>query len=306
MEESLQLGIPTYWADVKSLAVSSQKGPFLKAQKLLSVKTGRNATAFRFASEVSISPAEFDRIVYRTDPPVDLAYLHPLQMIASAIEATPRKRGRAKPELVNSAETLFWANEKFESWAIGQKATPDFLISSREKDLLAYGKKWKQVVLKPLENAQSKGVELLRFDTPEERVRSGRLLKTATHEFSRGVLLQEYLPEILKGETRLWFINGTLLRWVRKKPKTGEFRVNMDQGGFLEECSLTSVEKQRARQIGKFLTQKRIRMAAVDLIAGKITDFNITSPGLLSLMEETLQDNLARPVLEGLQKDWNK
>jgi hypothetical protein len=48
------------------------------------------------------------------------------------------------------------------------------------------------------------------------------------------------------------------------------------------------------------LRKHRIRLAAVDWIAGKITDFNITSPGLIVAMEKLLQRDLASQIVRRL------
>jgi len=297
------MGIPTYWCDVRSISISNDTGPHLTAKKLIAVKPGRASHGFKFAEERIQRPRDFDRLIYRTDPPVDLSYLHPLQILTSACLAVPSSSKR-KPELINRPETLYWANEKFESWVLGTQSTPRFLITQNVDALMHFGSTLKKAVLKPLETAQSQGVELLSFTTAKNKKNAQALLLAGTHQETRPILLQEYLPQIHNGETRLWFVNGKLLAWVRKKPRKGEFRVNMDEGGFLEPCDLSHPERKVATRLERYLTDRKVRMAAIDLIAGKITDFNITSPGLLSVMEDTLKTNLARHVILGLSKRW--
>lgn len=76
----------------------------------------------------------------------------------------------------------------------------------------------------------------------------------------------------------------------------------MDQGGTLAPHRLASSERRAADQIGKVLRTKGIRLAAVDLIEGKVTDTNFTSPGLLALMEGVLSENLSKPVIQALAR----
>ena len=59
-------------------------------------------------------------------------------------------------------------------------------------------------------------------------------------------------------------------------------------------------QQQIAKQIGAHLKQQEIRLAAVDVIAGWVTDFNFTSPGLLPAMEVLEGKNLAREVIRAL------
>jgi glutathione synthase len=114
------------------------------------------------------------------------------------------------------------------------------------------------------------------------------------------VILQEFFPGIAEGEKRLWFIDGTLLSYAKKLPMQGDFRVDLDQGSQVVSCELTRAEKLAAQKIGRHLRKRKIRLAAVDLIEGKITDFNFTSPGMIVQMEKLSGENLAAKILKRL------
>jgi glutathione synthase len=151
-------------------------------------------------------------------------------------------------------------------------------------------------VLKPLYLAQSKGVEVI--DTHSFSIATVRdRMKRATEDGRLPIIVQEFLPGISEGETRLWFVNGKLLATVRKKPLHGETIIDMDRGGTLGKWKINSSERRVAAKISTLLKQKKILYAAVDLIDGKITDFNHTSPGLLVSMEDLLGENLAKRAL---------
>jgi glutathione synthase len=297
MEECLTLGVSASWCDVRTIRLESGRVR-LEAQRLRRVgpASERTSSAFTWDAMRTLEPSRFSRILYRTDPPVDLAYLHPLQLLASGLEGHP------KSELVNRPEVLFQKSEKIEAAILGNLA-PRSVVSSQLEVLEKFGLAQGRAVLKPLHEAQSKGVLLLDFERDPSQARS-QLLQ-ATHQGSQPVILQQYLPKIQKnGELRLWFLNGKLLAHVQKNPKPGEFRIDMDRGGFLSACDLTRADRRAAQKIGQRLRQLKVRLAAVDLIAGRVTDFNLTSPGLLVPMESVLQRNLARPVIESLLKPW--
>ena len=157
-------------------------------------------------------PSDFKKIMYRVDPPVDLGYLHPLQMLVAATATGT--------EIVNSPPTLLTSNEKWLALGLG-KLFPKSCVSSQQETLTSFLKDQGQAVLKPLHDAQSHGVELL--DWNKNSARAIRLIRRATQGFTRPVILQEYLSQVLEGETRLWFLNGKLLAWIRKKPLPGKF-----------------------------------------------------------------------------------
>jgi glutathione synthase len=182
---------------------------------------------------------------------------------------------------------------------------PPSIAASDVEALVAWGAREGTAVLKPLHQAQSKGVERLDFSSESAREAARAKLLSVTEQGRTPVLLQRFLPGIALGETRLWFLNGRLLAQARKLPKQGEFRIDMDRGGSLARHELTEPERKAAERIGRHLRSLRVRMAAVDLIDGYVTDCNFTSPGLIAGMEDLLGENLARPVVESLVNPWS-
>lgn len=289
MEETLAQGFECHWCDVRSIRFDPD-GVKVDALPLLEVTSSRK---FVFGRPVTLPPAAFRSIQYRTDPPVDLAYLHPLQFLAMGIEGT-------RTRIVNPPEILLSGNEKLEASLMPKGFAPPSVAACDAEALLTFGAREKRAILKPLHNAQSKGVELLDFSSKDAIAKARSKLKKATEGFTRPVLLQRYLKGILQGEQRLWFLDGKLLASVRKLPKQGEFRIDMDRGGSLAKSALNAKESKAARAIGAHLKKRGIRLAAVDLIDGLVTDFNFTSPGLLLPMEQLLGENLARPIIRAL------
>jgi glutathione synthase len=238
----------------------------------------------------------YDHVFYRTDPPVDLSYLLPLQMLASAQGGGKRK----KPMIHSSPESLFFLNEKWAPAALGP-LFPKSIVSSSTDRLVKFVESTGKSVLKPLYLAQSRGVEVL-----DPSVLSAATIRDRIRLSTQGehlpIILQEFLPGILKGETRLWFSAGKLIASVKKVPKSGEAIIDMDQGGRIERVKLTARERKAVQALGPFLKKHRILFAAVDLIDGKITDFNHTSPGLLVAMEVLLGENIAASAMKPIFK----
>jgi glutathione synthase len=294
-QEALTLGAEVHWADVKTLRWES-RGTRLDTSRILQISPGRSLKSFKLAPPVVSGVAGFDSIHYRTDPPVDLAYLHPLQLLLLGLD-----EAGARKKLVNPATVLFEGNEKLEASALGA-LMPRTLASGQWEALAAFGRTEGRTVLKPLHQAQSKGIELLDWRSRQGIEAARASLQAATEDFSRPVLLQHYLEGIAQGEQRLWFVDGSLLACVRKLPLKDDFRVNLDQGSRVAPTELTAGEKKAALKIGRHLKARRIRLAAVDLIEGLVTDFNFTSPGLITQMEAVLGRNLARPIVQALMK----
>jgi glutathione synthase len=303
-EEALRLGHESHWCDLRTLTLKEGKIR-LQAQRILAVHPAasssgsglpRSRDCFQLSSPTWQAPSEFDSVHYRTDPPVDLHYLHPLQLLALGL------RSQGKTELVNPFEILTGRSEKWIALEVSPIAQvfPPSCVSALWAELDYFGRKHGRAVLKPLHQAQSKGIEKLEWGTPSKRAQARKKLAEATEQFQRPVLLQKYLKGIEKGEQRLWFLDGRLLTFVRKLPLQGDFRVDMDRGSRIVRSRLTAREKAAALKIGKFLKAHQIRLAAIDLIDGYATDFNFTSPGLLVPIENLLGKNYARPIIEAL------
>lgn len=296
IEAADQLGISQAWCDVKSVRLETDR-VMLDAARIRNVEPGRGETSFEFEPTRTLGAQQFTQkftdLHYRTDPPVDQAYLYPLLLLNLALRGTQRSR------VVNPLSVLLSLNEKMEASAI-KSLMASSLVSSQWERLQAFGKTSGRTVLKPLNEAQSHGIELLDWRSREGCEDARNLLIQATRNFSIPVILQQFLEGISDGETRLWFLDGRLLTYVKKLPIQGDFRVNLDQGSPLALTELTRKEKTKAAQISKHLKQLKIRMAAVDLIEGYVTDFNFTSPGLIPQMEALLGENLAHSIVKAL------
>lgn len=276
------LGVRNDWCDVRS--IRWEEGRVCLSAQRLSTLGGK----FTRSEPTLRSPGDYSLLQYRTDPPVDFSYIHPLQLLC--LDETARKR------IVNPPSALLMANEKLQGGLLGDLVPPT-VVSSQRDTLEAFGRREGKAVLKPLHEAQSKGVKLLDFTRPSAAKASRLELRSASHGFMQPVLLQRFLPGISEGEVRLWFLDGKLLACARKLPLPGDFRVDIDRGSSLAPHRLTRAERGIAARIGKILRQGAVRLAAVDLIEGLITDFNFTSPGLIIQMERLLGANLARPII---------
>jgi glutathione synthase len=104
----------------------------------------------------------------------------------------------------------------------------------------------------------------------------------------------------MDGEKRLWFADGELLAQVKKRPIEGSFLVDMDKGSSCLACDLTLSEARLSATIGEVFRKEGVRLAAVDVIAGQVTDWNLTSPGMLPIMERVLHQNLSARVVRAL------
>ncbi len=297
IEASLQNGIETYWGEARKVALldgTIQVG----VRRVLSVSKARRAEDFNLGPWEWKDPSQFQQIHFRLDPPVNAHFLHPLQFLA-------RASSTSGTEIINPAEVLFSQNEKWEG-AFLAPHFPTSCISADPDNLMSFLKRYENAVLKPLDDARGRGTQILKGKTSSERDESRATLEKLTSGFSTPVLLQVFLPQIEKGEIRLWYLDGTRLAQFRKFPLGDDFRVNVSGGSRIEATDLTKGELAVADKIATRLKELKIRLAAVDLVAEKIIDFNFTSPGLVVQMEALLQQDFAEPIVRQLQMPFGK
>lgn len=291
-EEALRLGHPAWWCDPSGLRIENGRGR-ATACAVLSAPPDRGAAGWNLGPAEDLPLAAFDQVHFRADPPVDRRYLEHLQLLAASCS------GPGAPELVNPWQALLALGDKLGPPALS-RALPPSIVSSAWDRLAAFGRSEGRTVLKPLGGAQSAGVRLLDWTTPAGVEAAREAVRSASEGLLRPVLLQRYLPEVRDGELRLWFVDGRLLAHVRKLPQPGGFLVDMDAGSTCEPCALGPAEQRLAEAAGGALAAEGVRLAAVDVIAGHVTDWNLTSPGLVPVMEEVLGRNLARAIVQAL------
>ncbi len=293
MEEAVNLGIPTCWTS-SDLVFADPSGSWKAA---LMDRTWMRSASFDPVSLMRFwEPSSFRQVHDRIDPPVNGHYID----LARRLDA-----GAISGEgLLNPIEVITGQTEKLPLPELGHLA-PRHLVVKPEDDLtsaLDFIRQHPAFVSKPMNLAQSIGVR--RHNRPPSEEECLKLIAEITDHSQKPVFLQEYLPGISEGEVRMWFAMGRFIGALKKFPVSGDFRVLIDEGSRIEGHHPDAKELSVAEEIGHALRKRRIALAAVDFISGKISDFNITSPGLLVQLEEVHGLNLAERVIRDLLKGF--
>lgn len=288
MHEAIIMGIPTYWSASDQLLLSQNKG-FVLAAKL---KNGDTLNLSKIKLE-PIPLSSFRQIHNRIDPPVDEAYC---KLIDDLIDL-----GATHAQILNPPHLIKNQSEKIPPPDLSHYS-PRMLVIKHEEEVESLQKLFshdKEIVSKPLHLAQSVGVQ--KHLVPENIPSWKKLIAQLTKNHTQEILIEEYLPEINQGEVRMWFVGSKFIAALKKYPKTGDFRVLIDEGSRVTAHTLSKNEELIAKEIGRSLDQQGITLAAIDLIGNKICDYNITSPGLLVQLEKVHEGkNFAKDVLNAL------
>lgn len=207
----------------------------------------------------------FPVVWMRKDPPVDEAYLYATHLL----ELGERRGVR----VINRPSSLRAWNEKLSSLRFGHRMAPT-LVSSRVDTLARFAREQGELVLKPLAGRAGQGVVFASATTPGLRA----LLELVTQMEALPVMAQAFLSGVSAGDKRILLVDGEPLGAVNRVPSGGEFRSNLAVGGIPEATDLTAAEREICAELAPVLRAEGLFFVGIDVIDGRLSEINVTSP----------------------------
>jgi glutathione synthase len=223
-------------------------------------------------------------ILIRQDPPFNMEYIS-----ATYILDTIKDR----VNIINDPTSIRNVSEKLYSIKY-QKYMPATLFSQNISEIKNFFRKHKKVILKPVNSFSGNNIHLLsKFNL--------RLIKKVIKKHNY-VMCQKFLPNINKGDKRVFIINGKIFGAISRVPKKGSFLSNLSKGAKPINTKLTTTEKKISKQIAKDLKKDNIFFAGIDFIDQKLNgDINVTSPTGLKTLHDLSKINLAKTFWKELR-----
>ena len=167
------------------------------------------------------------------------------------------------------------------------KYMPPTVISENINEIKNFFKKHKKVIVKPI-NGYS-GNEVILLKTFNAKIIK-KYLKKHNH-----VIFQKFLPQISKGDRRVFIINGKIKGSISRVPRQNSILSNMSKGAIAKINKLTSREIKISKEVAILLKKYNIYFAGIDFVQGQlIGDINVTSPTGLATYYNLTGDNLAK------------
>jgi glutathione synthase len=114
-------------------------------------------------------------------------------------------------------------------------------------------------------------------------------------------MFQKFIPQISKGDKRIFIINGKVKGSISRVPKLGSILSNMSKGAKAKEIEITNHELKISKFIASELKKLNIYFAGIDFINGKlIGDINVTSPTGLKTYYDLTGINLAKYFFDNI------
>ena len=207
---------------------------------------------------------EVDVVFQRKDPPVDAEYLIATQLL------TLCRRAR----VLNRPEGILAANEKLYALHFPELMAETRVTRSIPELVDFLAKLGGEMIVKPLGGKGGEGIFHVRHD--DRNLFS--ILETATRFGTEWTMAQRYLPEVRGGDKRILLVEGEPIGALLRVPPEHETRANLHVGGRAERTSLDANDLRIIERIAPWLRRDGLFFVGIDVIGGRLTEINVTSP----------------------------
>lgn len=229
---------------------------------------------------------DLDILWLRQDPPFNMDYLSSTYLLDFVGNETL---------IVNNP---FWVRNFPEKLLVLNypQLMPATIITSRIEVIQEFREKYGDIILKPLYGNGGAGVFKINYNDKNFVA----LFELFQMNSTEPLIAQEFLPEVINGDKRIILLDGEILGAINRIPQKGEIRSNMHVGGKAVATELSIDEIKICEQIGSTLKEHGQIFVGIDVIGGKLTEINVTSPTGLQELEKFENKNLASIVWDKL------
>lgn len=249
------------------------------------------AEAFGTEPRIPIPLDAFGAVLMRVDPPLDVEYLHATWLL---------ERARGKTLLINDPRGLRDLNEHLAVLAFPELTPPTVVTRSARRLREFLEEQGGAIVVKPVDGYAGLGVFVLRVGDPN----LSSLIETATRVGRSWTVAQRYLPQAREGDKRILLVEGRPIGAFLRVPPPGEARDNLHVGGTAQAADLTPEDQTIIRAVAPFLAQHGQVFVGLDVIGGRLTELNITSPTGIRHMDDLVGGGVrhAAPLIQWIEE----
>ncbi len=233
---------------------------------------------------------QFDAVIMRKDPPVDVEFLYATHLLQRAKDAGAK--------IYNDPRALRDHNEKLAITEFPQYTAPT-LVSRDPKLLRAFVQEHKLAIFKLLDGMGGASIFQARHDDANLSV----IIETMNQFGTRSVMAQRYLPEIAQGDKRILLIGGQVVPFsLARIPKLGESRGNLAAGGTGHAQALSARDREIAEYLAPILWKRGLLLVGLDVIGDCLTEINVTSPTCFQEITQQKGFNVAGMFMDAVEK----
>src|SRR5882757_8763526 len=232
--------------------------------------------------------SELDVILLRQDPPFDLSYITTTHMLEQV---------HPKTLVVNDPASVRNAPEKIFVLEFPDLMPPT-LVTRDLAEIKAFRAEHGDIVMKPLYGHGGGAV----FRLTRDDLNFGSLYDMFAVTFREAWVIQKFLPEVRDGDKRIILVDGEYAGAVNRVPAADDLRSNMVRGGSPKDTQLTPREQEICKTIGPALRERGLLFVGIDVIAGLLTEINVTSPTGIRAIKNLGGPDVAAMIWDAIEK----
>jgi glutathione synthase len=187
-----------------------------------------------------------------------------------------------------------------------EEVRPRTLISRDKGEIKAFiNEQGGRGVLKPIAGSGGRNVFLVQ---PEDKPNINQMIEAVSSEGY--VIAQEYLPDAIHGDIRLFLVNGDPLvskgkyAAFRRQRHKGDLdmRSNMTAGAMAVPTQINDTILALADQVRPRLIQDGMFLVGLDIVGSKLMEINVFSPGGLVGAGHMEERNFCREIIQSLER----
>jgi len=228
------------------------------------------------AATQDLALAEVDAVLMRKDPPFDSEFFYATHLLEQA--------EREGARVFNKPAALRDHPEKLAILEFPQFITPT-LVTRSAVAIRAFHAEHQDIILKPLDGMGGMGI----FRVKADALNLGSIIETLNKNGAQSVMVQRFVPDIVKGDKRILLIGGKPVPYsLARIPQGTEVRGNLAAGGKGVAQPLTEDDRRIAEALAPVLAARGLLLVGLDVIGDKMTEINVTSPTCFQeIMEQT-------------------
>lgn len=226
----------------------------------------QNGNIFYDKTLKSFQINDFELVMFRPDPPVDLDYINATYIFDFV--------DRDKTLILNDPKAIRDFNEKLHTVKF-LNLMPKNIVTSSKSDIIEFLNEYEEIVLKPLNACFGAGVMTLKKGDKNTAV----IINTMTKNQSQLIMVQKYIEKAKFGDKRVLFLGDEVLDvCIQKLPSNDDFKFNEHCDSNIIKAELSKSEKEKFAPIARELNLLGLPLVGLDVIDEKIIEINVTSP----------------------------
>jgi len=280
---------------IRAWASGTKKAKYRSTQAYLADVRGNGGQVER------ITVDELDVLLLRNDPAAESGYRNWAQTAGIIFGRVAMRHGVM---VLNDPNALTGALDKMSMMLLPEEIRPRTIISRDRDEIKAFIQEVGGTAV--LKNLQGTGGQAVFLVTPANRANLNQMIEAITRDGY--VVAQEFLLAAATNSTRLFLVNGELLRykgkyaafqWVRSED---DMHANIHMSGSTERAKLTDAHFRIAEAVRPRLVEEGMFLVGLQIVGDKLVDINVFSPGGLGNAQTFEGVNFCEAVIIALER----